>query len=361
MTRVAYFVTAHGYGHGVRSCDLVRGLKARDPGGVVRIVTDLPHAFLANRLPFPGIEYAAGSFDVGMVQLDSIRVDVPATFSRALNLYTRRRELAHQLECELKAFRPDVVVADIPSLPMDVASRMGLPVVAVGNFAWNWIYAPFVQRDPGWRELIDWFESGYRKADLLLQLPFSEPMQVFPKREQVGVLARPGVSRRVEIARHFGCDPAREWVLFSFSDLAWSPDVAAQVARDPDRCYFSVQPLAWPGSGIIAVDRTVFSFVDVLASVDAVVSKPGYGLLSDCVVNEKPLVYAEREDFAEYPVLVEAIGRYLRNAHIPAAELYRGNVAPYLEKLREASPPAERIAAGGELVGADILLRMARG
>ena len=39
--------------------------------------------------------------------------------------------------------------------------------------------APVPLRDPRWRPVIRTFETGYRKAKLLLKLPFSPAMSVF--------------------------------------------------------------------------------------------------------------------------------------------------------------------------------------
>jgi L-arabinokinase len=90
--------------------------------------------------------------------------------------------------------------------------------------------------------------------------------------------------------------------------------------------------------------------------VDLVVSKPGYGLLSDCIVNEKPLLYVDRTDFLEYPILVAALERYLQHQHIPAEELYRGNLQPYLERLQAGPPPRDRIGHHGAAVAAERIL-----
>jgi hypothetical protein len=96
----------------------------------------------------------------------------------------------------------------------------------------------------------------------------------------------------------------------------------------------------------------------VLASCDAVVSKPGYGILSDCVANAKPIVYAEREDFIEYPLLERELKRYLRNVHIPAADLYAGQLGPALAASESAPAPQETLRAGGAEKAADILMGM---
>jgi hypothetical protein len=97
-------------------------------------------------------------------------------------------------------------------------------------------------------------------------------------------------------------------------------------------------------------------FSDVLASSDMVVTKPGYGILSDCVANAKPIVYAEREDFIEYPLLEKELQRFLKNAHIPAADLYAGHLGPALAAIESVPAPKETLPGGGAEKVAEILM-----
>jgi hypothetical protein len=86
--------------------------------------------------------------------------------------------------------------------------------------------------------------------------------------------------------------------------------------------------------------------------VDVVISKPGFGLISECVVNRKPLIYADRSDFREYAVLVEGIERYLKNDHISSALLYRGELNDALSAIWSRPEPKETLAAGGDEIAA---------
>jgi hypothetical protein len=45
------------------------------------------------------------------------------------------------------------------------------------------------------------------------------------------------------------------------------------------------------------------AFADVVASVDAVFAKPGYGTMGECMANRTPVIYYPRPEFAEYPAL----------------------------------------------------------
>ena len=359
---IAYYVTAHGYGHGVRSCDVLGALLAAHPGTKITVTTDLPESFLRSRLPCVDGRLAVrpGAFDVGMVQQDSIRVDVPATLDEALELLAEREKLIDYEAEMLRGEGADLVVADIPAIPLEAAAEAGVPAVAVGNFSWDWIYSPFVARDPRWRPVIRTFETGYRKAKLLLKLPFSPAMSVFPKQVDVPLLAKPGRSRREELAKMTGADSAKRWALLSFTTLDWNEAALREVETLEEHEFFTVKPLDWPGrQNIHAVDRMTIGFSDVLATCDAVVSKPGYGILSDCAANAKPLVYAEREDFIEYPLLERELKRYLKNVHVPAADLYAGRLGAALAAVASAPDPAEALSGGGAEKAAEILAGLA--
>lgn len=358
---LAYYITAHGYGHGVRSCDILAALLARHPGVRVTVTTDLPESFLRSRLQNADghLTVRPGAFDVGMVQKDSIRVDVAATLNAAMELVAQRPKLVRREAEFLREAKVDLVVADIPSIPIEAATAVGRPAVAVGNFSWDWIYSPFVTRDQRWCQVIDLFEEGYRQARLLLKLPFSPPMSIFATHVDIPLLAKPGRNRRQELAAATGADAAKRWVLLSFTTLDWRPSALRKIEALRAFEFFVVKPLDWPDRhGIHAVDRERVSFSDVLASVDAVVTKPGYGILSDCVANAKPMIYAEREDFIEYPLLERELKRYLRHVHIPAADLYAGRLAAALAALDAAPSPPDVLPRGGAELAADLLADM---
>jgi UDP:flavonoid glycosyltransferase YjiC (YdhE family) len=119
-----------------------------------------------------------------------------------------------------------------------------------------------------------------------------------------------------------------------------------------DHAFFTVRPLEWQAPRFHAVDRHEFPFCDVLASCDAVLTKPGFGIVSECVVNRKPVVYAERPEWPETAPLVEGIHRYGRGASLTLDRLYAGDVRGALDAAVAAPPPPEIAPAGGAEIAA---------
>jgi UDP:flavonoid glycosyltransferase YjiC (YdhE family) len=360
MDPIVYYITAHGYGHGVRSCDIIRAFHRRHPEVPFVLATDLPEAFLRNRLPGLAFTVRPVTLDVGMVQRDSVRSDVAASLKQALALAEYWPQLVAAETDYLRSQPVGLVVADIPAIPLEAAARAGVPAAAVGNFSWNWIYAALVDRDARWSRVVELFEAGYRRADLLLRLPFAEPMTAFPRQCTVPLVAEPATPRRAGLAALTGAPLDRRWVLLSFSTLDWDEAALDRVAALDAYAFFTMRPLAWARDNLYAVDREQMPFSTVIASCDAVVTKPGYGILSECVVNRKPMLYVDRTDFAEYAVLEAAVQRYLRHRHIPAEQLYRGGLGAGLEALWSAPEPREHPPADGGRAAAEQLAKLYR-
>lgn len=358
---IAYYISAHGYGHGVRACDIIRALNLFYPEVRVHIVTGLTADFLQSRVRCDKNVFRSLSLDVGMVQKDSIRVDIASTLALLQQLYSSSEDLIRREMAFIKEQSIDLVVVDIPSIPVEAAHRAGVPSVAIGNFGWDWIYDSFSEQDVRWKPIVEKIRTAYSKTDLLMRLPFSEEMRIFPAKLDLPLVASPGNCRRDEMATLFRCNPSKKWVLLSFTTLDWSENALGRLELQEEYEFFTVYPLKWSRSNLHTVHREIFSFPDVVASVDAVVSKPGFGILSDCVVNEKPLIYADRSDFAEFDVLESAIKKYLKHVHIPQNKLYKGELGPSLEKIWTRPGAPSVMPHGGDVIAARNIAQRAKG
>ncbi len=360
MKRIAYYITAHGYGHGTRSCDILNALHAMAPDVETIVKTDLPESFMRSRLP-RGIELRKGAFDTGLVQKDSIQVDLEASLHALEALHQRERELIEHEAAFIAAENIGVVVSDIPAIPLAAAQLAGIPNIATSNFGWNWIYGEFAEQDPRWRPHVEWIRDVYQKTELLLRQPFAEKMESFPNQIDLPLLAKPGTSQRDLVSKATGADANAKWALLSFTSLNLSSAAVDHIAANKEWTFFTVEPLAWEGSGIHCIPRSTTPFANMVASMDVVVTKPGFGIVSECIANNKPIIYSDRANFREYGILIECIGRYCRNAFISTAELYSGQLERALSTIESAPQPIEAIERGGAELAAGIILEaMAR-
>jgi hypothetical protein len=357
---LVWYVTPHGYGHAARSCDVLSELHARHPDLPLTLVSRHPEFFLRHRLP-SAVRVRPGALDFGLVMRDSITIDFDAG-ARALETWMAGRPALVRAEAEyLRSERAALVVSDIPSLAFEAAGEAGTPALGVGNFSWSWIYRQYAGRGPVWRHAADACAAGYRRAGGLLRYPFHEPMTDFERIRDVPVVARPGRNRRGEMAAELGLNERARWVLMAFTALDLAPGALARMSEAGGFEFVTVAPLAWPGvRRFTAVDRTRFPFHDVLASCDAVLTKPGHGIVSECAANTKPIVHVDRPDWPEHAVLVRSIARHLRHAPLTLEDLAAGAVAGAVLQALSAPPPPEPPPLDGAGLVANLIARCAR-
>ncbi len=103
------------------------------------------------------------------------------------------------------------------------------------------------------------------------------------------------------------------------------------------------------------LDAVGLRYEDLVAACDVVVSKPGYGIVSECVANQTALLYTSRGRFREYPVMVEQMPSVLRCRYLANMALATARWDADVEALLAQASPAEHPLVNGADVAAGML------
>jgi hypothetical protein len=98
-------------------------------------------------------------------------------------------------------------------------------------------------------------------------------------------------------------------------------------------------------------------YEDLGGASEAVVTKPGYGIISEAIANDAALLYTSRGHFPEYDVLVEEMPKYVRNAFISQDDLVAGKWETHIDKLLAQPKIKKKPETNGADVAAEILLK----
>jgi hypothetical protein len=329
---IALYLSGHGYGHMTRACEVLAEVRRLEPGVPLAVVGAVPERLVRRAVPGP-LLFRSVSCDVGLVQRDALHIDEPATAARCREFESTWGSRIEAEASFLQETGARLVVGDIPPLAFAAAARAGLPSVALGNFSWDWIYRHLSVREPALGASADLAAVAYRQAALLLELPFAGDLSVFTYREQIGLVARRPRVGREEARRRLGLD-GRPAVLLSFGGVGLP---AMEQGRAGESREFRWLRPADVDDRLEALDLT---YPDVVHAVDVVVTKPGYGIVSDAIAAGTRVVYTERGDFPEYPILVEGMKRHLACVHTSNADLLAGRVEdPVRRALAMPVPP----------------------
>ncbi len=354
--RVAVYVSGHGYGHSVRTAQVCSALLNR--GAAVLVRTDAP------RWLFPAaVSYLPESIDVGVAQRDGLELDIDATRARWTTFSAEFDERAASEASFLREHRMHVVLGDIPPLAFAAAARAGVPSVALGNFTWDWIYSVW----PDFGPIISCIRSGYADASVLLRLPLhstdSDAFCAFRQIEDVPLIARCASQPRAAVRSALGLAEDARCVLLSFGAWTTAIDLTALAAL-PEYTFVVTPPLSFsalslPGN-VLCLPEQPDDYVSLLAACDVVVTKPGFGIVADCLANRVPVLFTDRGPFREYDILADALLTLGPARHISQEDLRTANLGEDLAALLSQPAHWQPIAVNGAEVAAERVLHLAR-
>ena len=363
LDTAVFYISGHGLGHASRQIEIINALTALRPDVRIVIRTSAPRVLFDQALTRP-FSLAPGEPDTGVVQIDSLQVDAAASIQRAWEFH---RTLDARADAEarwLESHSATLVAGDMPPLAFAAAAAAGLPAVAIGNFTWDWIYEHYHQQVAMTPDLLPVMRNAYATADLAWRLPMAGGFASFPRVVDAPLVARHARRPPAATRQALTLPADRPLVLVSFGRyglgaIDWATvtqqdDFGVVVTRDPVDTGPTLPGRAAHGVLFDVDVPSMFDqgvrYEDLVAAVDVVLTKPGYGIIAECAANDTALVYTARGDFAEYPVLVEAMPRLLRCAYIEQRDLFAGRWAKVVRQVLAQPRVTQRPATHGAQV-----------
>jgi hypothetical protein len=340
-------ISAHGYGHAAQVVPVLNALGLLIPGLKAILRTTVPASFFNDRLNIPW-ELQSVQQDVGCLQNGPLEIDVPATWDGHAAFHEQWDE---RLEAEvraLRAARPAVILADTPYLACAAGALAGIPVVGLANFTWSEILRPFAQPNrPEHATLMDQIERGYAGAGLALRIAPGLLLRPYRTVQDIGPIAEPAQPQRDALLRTLDVRDDERLVLIGFGGIPLASLPWAAMDRMEGYRFIVDGPEPIPSRRIHRSGDLPFSFKALLASVDIVMTKPGYGTVVEAVALGMSIVYVRRFIFADEPPLVDFVSRYGRAIELSSDDLFGGNWRPAFEAVLSQTPHHPRPACSG--------------
>jgi len=370
---IVWYISGHGFGHAARDVEVLNVLGAQRPDIPITIRTSAPRWIFDLTLT-RAVDWQPLDADTGVVQIDSLRVDERETVRRAAAFYSAYGTLGGREAEWLRANDARLVVGDIPPLAFTAAAAAGVPSIAVGNFTWDWIYEGYDEWMPDGSRFLGEIRTAYSTADAALRLPMHGGFATCRRIVDLPFIARRTRRDPMAVRRALDLPVGRPLVLLSFGGYGLASIDLGRVATLRDCLVVTTaeiganrradRPRASDASSLPANVKMVdeprlyeegLRYEDVVAAVDIVITKPGYGIISECVANDTALLYTSRGHFVEYDVLVREMPRWLRCGFISNEDLFAGNWQRSLDSLLTLPPPPERARTDGASVAAEVI------
>jgi hypothetical protein len=368
---IVFYVSGHGFGHASRTIEVINAILVKRPETRIGVRTAAPR-WLFDLTVKGKITFSTLECDTGVVQVDSLTLDEADSIRRASAFHSDLVTRAASETRVLRELGAGLIVGDIPPLAFAVGGAAGIPSIGLGNFTWDWVYAdyPRVRLAPS---LLPAIRTAYSRASMALRLPMCGGFENFSNVKDIPFIARHATRTREEVCKLLKLPSDKPIVLASFGGYGLpglETDALAKfkkytvvtTANLPlGRTRKEMPSAERKGSFISLNEESMYDagvrYEDLVGAAEVVVTKPGYGIISECIANDSAVLYTSRGHFPEYDVLVAEMPKYLRNAFIGHDDLFAGKWESHLDKLLAQPKIKKKPETDGADVAADLLLK----
>jgi hypothetical protein len=368
---IVFYVSGHGFGHASRSIEVINAVLAKRPETRIGVRTSAPR-WLFDLTVKGKVAFSTLECDTGVVQIDALNLDEADTIRRASAFHSDLVTRAASETRVLRELGAGLIVGDIPPLAFAVGAAAGIASIGIGNFTWDWVYSeyPRVRLAPS---LLPAIRGAYSKASMALRLPLSAGFESFSNVKDIPFIARHSTRTREEVCKALKLPTDKPIVLASFGGYGlpgletdtltkFKKYTVITTASIPMGRTKKETPIAERKGSYVSINEEGMydagvRYEDLVQAAEAVVTKPGYGIIAEAIANDAAVLYTSRGHFPEYEVLVEEMPKYVRSAFISHDDLFAGKWEGHLDKLLAQPKIKKKPETNGADVAADILLK----
>ncbi|SFE99382.1 Glycosyltransferase family 28 C-terminal domain-containing protein [Bacillus sp. OV194] len=299
MKIIAYYISEYGFGHAARSIALMREMLKADEALRIVVCTSFSLEFIGNSLEEfrDRVVIHKVVTDIGYIlQKDSLQLDKEALDTACQDYLLKSGDLVKQEIEYLSPLNMECILSDIAPIAFEIGDRMNIPTIGISNFTWWSAYEGVIDAS-----LNNEFKAMYKKMDHFIQLAGSnEPAFGRKSNEQFGFFCREADDREVQKLRDQLNPSGDKRIVFIPIGMKVELNMAEWPLWDNEDCVFVVSShMDIQHPYVIRVPADYTEVQNYVAASDLVISKAGWGTVSEAVVHQKPLLIIEREEMNE--------------------------------------------------------------
>lgn len=353
MLNFAIYVSDHGFGHATRMAALAEEFIRF--GIFVHIRSARPD-FIFEGLDSKYYQKYDVACDMGVKHGKNLDPDLDATKDALFGLMGQRSEL---LEREVEFLRRegiDLIISDIPWLPVEAGTYADLPVFAVSNFDWLFIYERLFENETRLKPVLNTIFGLYQRVDHAFRLPLSSVASMAPFRniDKTGLLARKPLLPK-ELKAELGIGKDEKTLLCSFGGEGLMELDLENVCAAFKGTVISLKEVE-KATNHVQIPREM-DFSSLVAEADVFLTKPGYSSFSEAIQSGTHLVFRPRTEYPEEEILIKGIKNYPHKTELSGFGLSKSEWKKVFDPILKYNGPMKKVANANSKVAALIVKR----
>lgn len=298
--KIAYYITDYGFGHATRSIAVIRRLLKQRWVTELYICTFFPLSFMRQSLANEGagkVYYRLVKNDIGyLLHEGSLEVDIKQLNLEYDRFVERFPEALHEEQQFLQEKKVDLVIADIPPIPLLAARSLGIRAIGISNFTWYTAYQGLIseaklQSLAVCYRSIDYF-AALSGANEPLWSRYSGRFDFFCRRSDESEVQR--------LRSRINPNEDKHIIYFGMGMKIELADLSSLRLWENENCVFIVSSnIQVNRPNIFHIPKDYTETQNMIAASDIVISKAGWGMISEAMVNNKPLILLDRKHLNE--------------------------------------------------------------
>ena len=323
MKRICFYLSDHGFGHIARNIPIIVSV-VKNYDTFVYVVCGEHHIEFAmqnlemmltseknNRVAF-----RADHTDIGLVCKEgTLDVEINSLTKATTEFLSAFPQKAEREAKWLKENYIDAVLCDMPIWSIEASELANVPLLYVGNFTWTELYREFLP-ERIWKAYAEYY--GKIRHAMLYALHNQEMLAYLKnaERQETSVTARPFDKEAVAAIK------SRHDRKLVFVALGMSAQFrkAVDVSGTPYD-FYTTQGVPLAGDNVEVIPYTTVNTQDYIAAADYVITKAGWGTVSECLLAGKRMALFRRDGVLEDRTTIRLLEEKHLAASVTAEEL----------------------------------------
>lgn len=295
MRTIAFFISDHGFGHASRNIPIIRYiLEVNNDINIIIKTGKVQGEFIRGLIGDVNkrVTYYFDNMDVGLVLKEgSLDIHVEK-LTEKVNMYINsfdNRSLNEEMF--LKENRIDLVVSDIVPWIFKSTKALNIPSILISNFTWVGIYKEHLSE-----EICEKYKECYRLADkaLFYELYMEEMKNYIRNYEEVSLCSRDFDLEKADKIKQSFKKPIVYISVGRSVDLNEEIDVSSLEYN-----FIVTDGIKLIGNNVYYLDKETPNTQDYLMASDFVITKAGFGTISEALLGKKKIAVLSRDNVAE--------------------------------------------------------------